>query len=62
MKRDEEPKVWVIVVKLIIGATILIGGVGLALKYAERQQGGLPKPPADTSWGIATDSPISGKR
>ncbi len=62
MKRDEEPKVWVIVLKLVVGAAILIGGVGMLLKYAESQQGGLPKPPADTSWGIATDSPIRGKR
>jgi len=62
MKRDDEPKLWVTVAKLVIGAVILVGGVGLALWYAAQEQGGVPKPPSDQSWGIANDSPIRSKR
>ncbi len=62
MKRDDEPNVWVTVLKLVVGAVVLIGGTGLLLWYVEKQQGGLPVPPADNSWGIATDSPIRQKR
>ena len=62
MKRDKEPNVWVTALKLAVGAAILIGGVGWLLSYASKQQGGLPVPPADSSWGIATDSPIRQKR
>ncbi|APW41898.1 hypothetical protein [Rhodoferax saidenbachensis] len=62
MKRDNEPNVWLTVVKLIVGAVILIGGVGAALYYVSEHQGGLPTPPADKSWGIASDSPINSKR
>ncbi len=58
MKRDDEPKLWVTVLKLIVGATILIGGVGLALNYAEKLQGEVPKPQPKSNWGIFSDSPI----
>ena len=70
---DDEPKIWVTVVKLLIGATLLIGAVGLALWIAAQ---GPEHSPAleqaqqevraksskslspDSSWGIAKDSPL----
>ncbi|MES2952157.1 MAG: hypothetical protein V4858_26825 [Pseudomonadota bacterium] len=76
MKQDndnEEPKVWVTVVKLVIGAMLLIGGVGLALWIASQGTMRSPaleqaqqevrakssKPASEgTSWGIAKDSPL----
>ena len=65
MKRNEEPKVWVIVVKLVVGALVLIGAVGGALIYAERAGIGAP-PSAPTQsgngWGISSDSPVNMKR
>ncbi len=69
----DEPKVWVTVVKLLVGATLLIGGVGLALWLAaqgpvhspaleQAQQEVRAKSPksesSDSSWGIAKDSPL----
>ncbi len=58
MKRDDEPKLWVTVLKLAIGLVILIGGVGLALHYAEKYQEEMPKPQPKSNWGIFSDSPI----
>lgn len=58
MKRDDEPKLWVTVLKLVIGAAILIGGVGLALNYAEKNQTEMPLPKPKSGWGIFGDSPI----
>jgi hypothetical protein len=43
---------------LVIGLTILIGGVGLALNYAEQHQEEMPKPAPKSNWGIFSDSPI----
>jgi cytoskeletal protein RodZ len=77
MKQDDEPKVWVTVIKLLIGAVVLIGGVGLALWFAaqgpvhspaleqakEEARATAPsKSSSGSSWGIATDSPIRNKR
>ncbi len=71
---DDEPKVWVTVVKLVIGAALLIGGVGLALWIAAqgparspaleqaqeevRSKSSRPSSSSDSSWGIAKDSPL----
>jgi hypothetical protein len=76
MKQDEEPAVWVTVIKLVIGAVVLIGGVGLALWWAaqrpeyspaleqakEEARASSPRSGSDKSWGIATDSPIRSNR
>ena len=65
-KKNQEPPLWQTVVKLLVIATVLIGGTGYLLSYiAARQK--LPDPsvaPAtpSNSWGIATDSPIKPKR
>jgi hypothetical protein len=58
MKRDDEPKLWVTVLKLVVGLAILIGGVGLALNYAEKLQEEKPIPQPKSNWGIFSDSPI----
>ena len=64
---DEEPKVWVTVIKLVIGAVILIGGTGLALWYVDQSQT-LDQPPGLSSgtnkpdWGIAGDNPLRMRR
>jgi hypothetical protein len=60
-KKDDEPKVWVTVLKLVVGAVVLIGGVGLALWYAKDLDNGA-KTPAGDSWGISHDSPVRMKR
>lgn len=75
MKQAEEPKVWITVVKLLLGAAALIGGVGLALWFAaqgpvhspaleaaQKQTGYTSQPSSGASWGIAGDSPIRPKR
>ena len=58
---DDEPKVWVTVLKLIAGLVVIIGGVGLALWYAKDMDNG-PKLPAADSWGISKDSPVNMRR
>ena len=65
MKQEKETPVWLTIIKLIVLATVLIGGVGLALRWAGRQQS-TSSPPAvsapSQSWGIAGDSPVRSKR
>lgn len=58
---NEEPKLWVTVIKLIVVATVLIGGVGLALKYAAHLGTSTPGPTQD-AWGLKKDSPTRMKR
>lgn len=75
MKQEKEPKLWVTVVKLLLGAATLIGGVGFALWFAaqgpvhspaleaaQKQTGTTSKSSSGVSWGIAGDSPIRPKR
>ena len=59
---DDEPKVWVTVLKLIAGMVVIVGGVGLALWYAKDMDNGAAKLPATDSWGISKDSPINMRR
>jgi hypothetical protein len=64
MKPNDEPPIWLTIAKLVIGAAVLIGGVGFALWYFKDEQSkSTPSTtkPAD-SWGIANDSPIHFKR
>jgi hypothetical protein len=58
MNKDEEPKLWVLVLKLVIGAAIIVALVGLALWHASTYQTAKPPPLEDKSWGIVNDSPI----
>jgi hypothetical protein len=63
MKKNDEPKVWLILLGLVLGVAALVGAVGLALWYSEKA--GIAQPPAEkpvTDWGIATDSPLRNKK
>lgn len=62
MKRNDEPKWWVTLIKLVIGATIIIGGVGMALNYVASKQEQVPAPAPKQNWGIFGDSPIRSNR
>ncbi|MDP3654071.1 MAG: hypothetical protein Q8R67_20560 [Rhodoferax sp.] len=55
---DEEPKLWVTVLLLVLGALVLVALVGLALWYAERSDTTEPVVAPDKSWGIVGDSPV----
>ena len=69
---DKEPNVWVTALKLVVGAALIIGGVGFALWMAAQGSGyspalqqaleevkaKSPKPTNDSSWGISKDSPV----
>ena len=59
---NDEPKVWVTIVKLVIGLVVIVGGVGLALWYAKDMDNGAQSLPAADSWGISKDSPVRMKR
>lgn len=59
---NEEPKIWVTALKLIIGLVVIVGGIGLALWLAKDMDNGGPKLPATDSWGISHDSPVRMKR
>ncbi len=59
---DDEPKVWVTVLKLIAGLVVIVGGVGLVLWYAKDMDNGGAKLPATDSWGISKDSPVNMRR
>ena len=75
MKRadEDETKLWVTVMKLVIGALLLVGGVGLALWIAAQGPAYSPaleqakqevrekspkSPSTDSTWGISKDSPL----
>ncbi|MGQ0711447.1 MAG: hypothetical protein ACT4NV_17075 [Rhodoferax sp.] len=64
-KKDKEPKLWVTVLKLIVGLVVIIGGTGAILKWAAQFDS---EPPVQTGpaglsdWGISRDSPIRQKR
>ena len=65
MKQDEEPKLWVTILKLVAIAAVLIGGVGGALWLASKvEQRDAPSPGGASvkDWGIASDSPPRGRR
>jgi hypothetical protein len=60
---NEEPKLWVTVIKLVLSALVLIILVGLGLYYtAEFNTYEPPASPPDTSWGIAKDHPVRNQR
>lgn len=63
MKNEKEPKLWMTVLKLFIGAVIFITLVGLGLYYTAKYNTYDPGVPAsDHSWGISKDSPIPSNR
>lgn len=58
--KNDEPKVWVTVVKLVVGLAVMIGGVGLALWYAKDMDNGSTR--SGDTWGVSKDSPVRMKR
>jgi hypothetical protein len=77
MDDDDEPKLWVSALKIVLAAAVLIGTIGFALWYANqlpvsspameqaREEVRKSNPKAasspDDSWGIVKDSPIRRK-
>ncbi len=63
---DEDPPVWLTVLKLVVIAVVLIGGTGLALWYVDqmqsRDQPALGSGSGSTGWGIVGDNPLRFKR
>ena len=70
---EKEPNVWITALKLVIGAAVIIGGVGFALWLAaqgpayspaleqakEAVRANAPNSTStDSSWGISKDSPV----
>jgi hypothetical protein len=63
VEKEKEPKLWVTVLKLVVGAIIFIAVVGVGLYYtAEFNTYAPPETPPAPDWGITTDSPIRNKR
>ncbi len=65
MANDRNPKIWRILLKLVVGAVVLWGLVWFALWYADKYgDTQLMNPPLKPSmdWGIVNDSPIRNNR
>lgn len=59
MDDDKEPKFWITVLKLVLGAIALIAFFGLGLYFTAKYNTYTPEGvPPDGSWGISNDSPI----
>lgn len=58
MDDDKEPKFWVTVLKLVVGAVVLIALIGLGLYYTAKFNSYKPEAAPAESWGISKDSPI----
>lgn len=61
MSKQKEPKLWVTVLKLLIGLIVIVWGTGALLQWAAQFDTELPKP-GGMDWGISRDSPIPSKR
>ncbi len=66
LKKEKETPLWLTVLKLVVLATVLIGGTGFVLWYVAKHQkladpAVAPVTPSN-SWGIANDSPLKPKR
>jgi len=63
MEKEKQPKLWVTVLKLVIGAIIFIALIGLGLYYTAKFNTYAPPDSAPSQdWGITTDSPIRSNR
>jgi cytoskeletal protein RodZ len=74
MNDDDKPNTWLSALKVILGAAVLIGTIGLALWLADQLPASSPAqeqaaeevrksrpnaaPSQDGSWGIVKDSPL----
>jgi hypothetical protein len=58
-----DKKFWLLVLKLVIGAIVLITLIGLGLYYSAKYNTyAPPDKPAASDWGISKDSPIRNRR
>jgi len=60
---EKEPKLWVTIVKLVVGAIVFIILISLGLYYTAKFN--TYAPPTDApvdSWGISKDSPLKKPR
>lgn len=64
MASDKEPKLWLTILKLALGAAAIAGLVWLLLWYAANYGGESMTPPLKpkADWGIVNDSPIRSNR
>lgn len=66
LKDNTDPPVWLTVLKLSLGAALLMGCVWLVLNYVtDRVEANKMKEPAKLnlpSWGIFSDNPVRNKR
>lgn len=62
MPKQKEPKLWVTVLKLLIGLIVIIWGTGAILQWAAQFDSEPGKRPGISDWGISRDSPIPSKR
>ena len=63
MKKKDEPKLWVTVLKLTVGGLVFIGFVAWALWYISENPDAAAPPlkPSKNDWGIVGDSPVRTK-
>ncbi len=59
---DDEPRLWLTVLLLVLGALVLVGLVGLALWFAQSEGTTVPVVGPDKSWGIVGDSPVNRRK
>jgi len=63
MSDKYDKKFWLLVLKLAIGAIVLMTLFGLGLYYSAKYKTyAVPDTPAAPDWGISKDSPIRNKR
>ncbi len=63
MSDNKDPKFWVTVVKLVLGAVAVITFFGVGLYFTAKYNTYEPQgAPPDGSWGISKDSPIRSLR
>jgi len=63
MTKKRDPNIWITIIKLLIGALVLIFGVGWLLEYVDMQQRLSGSQLHSTfNWGIKKDSPFQFKR
>jgi hypothetical protein len=65
MPDKKQPKIWWTVVKLVLGAIVLLGAFWMFLSFLDgysEDPAGPPNSRSKMDWGIANDSPIPSRR
>lgn len=62
-KKNDDPPLWLTVLKLLVGLIVIIAGVGGALYLASKaEQRNVPATGGVKDWGIVNDSPLRNRR